>query len=316
MSVAGSNKVICVQGPTASGKSALAERIALAVNGEIVSADSMQIYRGMDIGTAKVAPEHRHVPYHCIDIVDPGEPYSAALFQHDARTAIAQIEERGAIPVLCGGTGFYVRAVLDDMDFAPGDQESQLREEYTALAQELGAEGLHAYLAALDPESAAQIHPHNVKRVVRALEMHAQGESYAERKDAFKRIPSYLDSVKIALDVERSMLYERIDARVDEMVRAGLVEEVKLLLDRGFREGLTAPQAIGYKEMVSYLDGMSTMDEAIGSIKQSTRHYAKRQLSWLRGDPDIIWLRADDGITDTLVEQALEIMERHGIHEV
>lgn len=310
MSGIASQKVICIQGPTASGKSSLAERVAQRLNGEIVSADSMQIYRGMDIGTAKVPFAQRGVPYHCIDIIDPGEPYSAALFQHDARAAIDDIFERGAIPVLCGGTGFYVRAVLDDMDFAPGEQESTLRDSLTSLAEEIGPEALHDRLAKVDPDSAAQIHPNNVKRVIRALEMHEEGESYSERKSKFRSIPAYLPSIKLALDVDRELLYERINARVDEMVSDGLVEEVESLIEQGFRGGLTAPQAIGYKEIVAYLDGTSSKQEAIESIKQSTRRYAKRQLSWLRGDSDIIWLHADDGITDTLVEQALREIER------
>lgn len=310
MSVDAIRKVICVQGPTASGKSLLAEHLAQELHGEIVSADSMQIYRGMDIGTAKVPLEDRHVPYHCIDIVDPGEPYSAALFQRDARSAIVELQSRGATPVLCGGTGFYVRAALDDMDFAPGEQGSPLRARYSKLAQEKGPEALHQELAEVDPESASQIHPNNVKRVIRALEMHAEGESYAERKGNFKTIPHALPSIKFALDLDRSVLYERINSRVEEMIDNGLVEEVKRLLDQGFRDGLTAPQAIGYKEIVSYLDGVSSLQEAVESIQQATRRYAKRQLSWLRGDPEIIWLHADDGITDTLVERTLYEIER------
>lgn len=308
---AASKELVCVQGPTASGKSSLSERIAQALDGEIVSADSMQIYRGMDIGTAKVPMEERTVPYHCIDLIEPGEPYSAALFQRDARSAIASIQERDRTAILCGGTGFYVRAVLDAMDFAPGDQESRTREQLNRLAREIGAEELHRKLAAMDPESAAEIHPNDVKRVVRALEMHEEGESYAERKNAFQDIPPFLPSVKIALSVERATLYERINGRVDEMISLGLIEEVESLLEQGFREGITAPQAIGYKEIVSYLDGLINKEEAIDAIKQATRRYAKRQLTWLRRDPEIIWLQADDGITDTLVKRSLEFIERH-----
>lgn len=282
----------------------------MSLNGEIVSADSMQIYRGMDIGTAKVPVDARRVPYHLLDIIDPGTPYSAALFQRDARAAIEAIVSRGARPVLCGGTGFYVRAVLDAMDFAPGDQESELREELERFAQTNGKDALYDKLVAVDPESAEQVHPHNLKRVIRALEMHAEGESYARRKIAFKSIPAFMPSTKIALSVERSLLYARINERVDAMIDQGLVEEVESLLDQGFREGLTAPQAIGYKEIVQYLDGMTSKEDAINTIKQSTRRYAKRQLSWLRGDSEIIWLDADDGITDTLVEQALGEIER------
>ena len=175
--------VICIQGPTASGKSELAERLALEFEGEIVSADSMQIYRDMDIGTAKVSAGERRVPYHCLDILDPGQPYSAALFQRDARRAFADISQRGHIPILCGGTGFYVRAALDDMQFAPGEQrDNPLRQRLSQLLDNEGERALYELLQREDPESAQLVHPHDVKRVMRALEMHAEGESYAQRK--------------------------------------------------------------------------------------------------------------------------------------
>ena len=302
--------LVCIQGPTASGKSALAERVAVLLDGEIISADSMQIYRGMDVGTAKVPHDERCVAYHCIDVLDPGEAYSAALFQRDARAAIEGIRACGKLPIICGGTGLYVRAALDDMDFAPGDESSPIRQKYVHLADELGDDGIHELLAQKDAESAALIHPHNVRRVIRALEMLEEGESYAERKRAFATLPARIPSVKLALDVDRQLLYARIDGRVDEMVDAGLVDEVKGLLDAGFREGLTAPQAIGYKEIVAYLDGEASLDEAIAQIKQATRRYAKRQLSWLRRDSEIIWLHADEGITDTLVQRSIDEIER------
>ncbi|PWL79414.1 MAG: tRNA (adenosine(37)-N6)-dimethylallyltransferase MiaA [Coriobacteriia bacterium] len=304
------DKVVCVQGATASGKSELAERVAAILGGEIISADSMQIYRGMDIGTAKVPASERAVAYHCIDILDPGEPYSAALFQHDARAAIEDIRLRGRLPIICGGTGFYVRAALDDMDFAPGDTENPVRLKYMHMLEELGSDVLHELLGQRDPESAALIHPHNVRRVIRAFEMLEEGESYAERKRAFATLPARISSIKLALDVERQMLYERIDKRVDVMIESGLVDEVRHLLDEGFRDGLTAPQAIGYKEIVAYLEGDITFDEAIAQVKQATRRYAKRQLSWLRRDSEIIWLHADEGITDTLVQRTIDEIER------
>ena len=310
MSTTRFDKVVCIQGPTASGKSELAEHIAQRKGGEIVSADSMQIYIGMDIGTAKTPVQERRVPYHCIDIVQPGQAYSAALFQQDARKAIIDIQSRGRLAILCGGTGLYVRAVLDEMDFAQGDAESEARKKYTKLAEELGEEKLHAKLAEVDPQSAELIHPHNVRRVIRAFEMLEEGESYAERKRAFKSVPAHIPSVKFALDMDRELLYARIDARVDRMVENGLVEEVQKLLDGGFRSALTSSQAIGYKEIVSYLDDKISLDEAISLIKQSSRRYAKRQLTWLRSDSEIIWLHANDGITDTLIASALDAIER------
>ena len=178
------------------------------------------------------------------------------------------------------------------------------------LAEELGSEKLHAQLAQADPQSAELIHPHNVRRVIRAFEMLEEGESYAERKRAFKNVPAHIPSVKLALDLDRKLLYERIDTRVDAMIASGLVDEVQGLLNDGFRGALTSSQAIGYKEIVSYLDGDISLDEAISLIKQSSRRYAKRQLTWLRRDLEIIWLRADDGITDTLVSLAIDAIER------
>lgn len=302
--------VVSIEGPTASGKSSLAEELAKRVDGEIVSADSMQIYRGMDIGTAKLSPEQRSVPYHCIDIIDPGDEYSAALFQRDARKAIHDIQSRDRTAILCGGTGLYVRATLDDMDFAPGEYSSEARRKYSTLLEELGAAELHRRLADVDPESAALIHPNNTRRVIRAFEMLEEGESYAKRKKAFKSVPPFMPRIKFALDLNRELLYKRIDNRVDSMVNNGLIDEVKVLIEHGFRKGITSPQAIGYKEIVSYLDGDCSLDEAVSSIKQSSRRYAKRQLTWLRSDSEIIWLHADDGITDKLISIVMDSIEK------
>lgn len=302
--------VVCIQGPTASGKSGLADAMARRLDGEVVSADSMQIYTGMDIGTAKVMPCDRSVVYHCIDILDPGQPYSAALFQRDGRAAIEDIQRRGKTAVLCGGTGLYVRAVLDEMDFAAGEQEgNEVRSVYENLVADKGPQAAYDLLVARDPDSAALIHPNNTRRVVRALEMLDRGESYARRKARFKAVPAHYRSVKIALSVERTLLYERIDARVDEMVEQGLVDEVRGLLDRGFREGLTAQAAIGYKEIVAALEGECTLEEAIDQVKQSTRRYAKRQLTWLRGDTSIHWLDANEGVDENLIARAVELIE-------
>lgn len=301
--------VICVQGPTASGKSELAEQLAVEFKGEIVSADSMQIYRGMDIGTAKVPVGERRVAYHCLDILDPGQPYSAALFQQDARRAFADISRCGHMPILCGGTGFYVRAALDDMQFAPGVQQGNpLRERFTQLLNDEGEQALYELLKREDPESAQLVHPHDVKRVIRALEMHAEGESYAQRKQAFRNVAPLVPNVKIALSVDRALLYEKIDRRVDRMVDQGLVDEVRGLLSRGFRTGLTAPQAIGYKEIVAYLDGDMTLDGAVELIKRSSRRYAKRQMTWLRSERDVHWISCDTGITQQVVDAAASIV--------
>ena len=249
------------------------------------------------------------MPYHCIDLVDPGQPYSAALFQRDSRAAIADIRSRGRVPVLCGGTFFYVRACLNSMDFAPGDQEGNpVRERYNALAKELGAQGIWDLLRQLDPESAAVVHPNNTVRVVRALEMHEAGESYAVRKEAFKGIGEAIPSIKIGLEWDTPRLYERINRRVDLMMEQGLVAEVEGLLKQGFREGLTAPAAIGYKEVVAALDGECSMDEAAEQIKLATRRYSKRQRSWLRGEAGLAGLRAQDKPLEQLLDESLQLI--------
>ncbi len=303
------NSVICVVGPTASGKSSLAIKLAQSLEGEIVSADSMQVYRGMDIGTGKVPPDQRVVAHFGLDLVDPGEPYSAALFQSYARECFADIQSRGKRPLLCGGTGFYVRAAIDDYDFAEGEQVGNpTRERYMKIADERGAHELWKLLEEADPDSAAVISENDVKRVVRAFEMLEAGESYAKRKETLADIPQRVPAMLIGLSVDADVLKARIDARVDEMVESGLVEEVKLLLDEGFREGITAPQAIGYKEIVAALDGEISLDEAIGQIKLATRRYAKRQRTWFRKDPRIRWINADALNLDYMLEEALGIV--------
>lgn len=301
--------VICVVGPTASGKTDLAQAIALSLGGEVVSADSMQIYRGMDIGTGKIPVEDRLVAHHGLDLVDPGEAYSAALFQDYARACFKEIDSRGNRSVLAGGTGLYVRAAVDDYDFPKGEQiDNPIREHYTAYAEEHGPEALWELLRSVDPRSAHILHYNNVRRVVRAFELLDEGKSYADQKDKLSSIPQLVPTVFIGLQVDPDVLRERINRRVDKMVEAGLVNEVKSLLDRGFREGITAQQAIGYKEVVSALDGKISMDEAIEDIKTSTRRYAKRQRTWFRKDKRIHWLNADEYDLEYLCKQSSEII--------
>ncbi|MEY8341732.1 tRNA (adenosine(37)-N6)-dimethylallyltransferase MiaA [Adlercreutzia muris] len=300
--------VICIVGPTASGKTDAAQLVAAAIGGEVVSADSMQIYRGMDIGTGKLPAAERIVPHHGFDLVDPGEPYSAALFQSFARDAFAAIAERGKRAVLCGGTGLYVKAAIDAYEFPAGDQVGNpVRERWTAFAEREGAQALWDELNRLDPDSARELHPNNVRRVVRAFELLAEGRSYAEQKRNLASIEAAVPAVQFGLAVTPTVLNERIDARVDAMVEAGLVGEVRGLLDAGFREGVTAPQAIGYKEIVEALEGRCTLDEAIAAIKQATRRYGKRQRTWFRRDERIRWIDADAGnaraMADTILAQ-------------
>lgn len=300
--------VICIVGPTASGKTDAAQLVAAAIGGEVVSADSMQIYRGMDIGTGKLPAAERIVPHHGFDLVDPGEPYSAALFQSFARDAFAAIAERGKRAVLCGGTGLYVKAAIDAYEFPAGDQVGNpVRERWTAFAEREGAQALWDELNRLDPDSARELHPNNVRRVVRAFELLAEGRSYAEQKRNLASIEAAVPAVQFGLAVTPTVLNERIEARVDAMVEAGLVGEVRGLLDAGFREGVTAPQAIGYKEIVEALEGRCTLDEAIAAIKQATRRYGKRQRTWFRRDERIRWIDADAGnaraMADTILAQ-------------
>ncbi len=300
--------VICIVGPTASGKTDAAQLVAAAIDGEVVSADSMQIYRGMDIGTGKLPAAERIVPHHGFDLVDPGEPYSAALFQSFARDAFAAIAERGKRAVLCGGTGLYVKAAIDAYEFPAGDQVGNpVRERWTAFAEREGAQALWDELNRRDPESARELHPNNVRRVVRAFELLAEGRSYAEQKRNLASIEAAVPAVQFGLAVTPTVLNERIEARVDAMVEAGLVGEVRGLLDAGFREGVTAPQAIGYKEIVEALEGRCTLDEAIAAIKQATRRYGKRQRTWFRRDERIRWIDADAGnaraMADTILAQ-------------
>ena len=304
-----SNPVICVVGPTASGKTDLAQALALELDGEVLSADSMQIYRGMDIGTGKLPACERLVPHYGFDLVDPGDPFSAALFQDYARSRFRDIDERGKRIVMAGGTGFYVRAAIDAYEFRGGEQVGNpVREHYLAVAREQGAEALWELLRARDAESAALIPPADVKRVVRAFELLEEGATYAEQRAKLARIPQLVPAVFLGMEVDPTVLRARIDARVDAMVEAGLVDEVKGLLERGFREGVTAPQAIGYKEIVAALDGRISLEEAVEQIKLATRRYAKRQRTWFRKDARISWLQADEADTPALLAQARTVL--------
>ena len=298
--------VICIVGPTASGKSALAQAVALELDGEVVSADSMQVYRGMDIGTSKVPEAERLVAHHGLDLVDPGEPFSAALFQEYARTCFHDIGSRGKQPILCGGTGFYIRAALDDYDFPKGEQVGNLlRDELNAFARENGAQALWERLSAVDRRSADIIPPNDVKRVVRAFELLDEGLTYADQREKLSSIEQFWPGWFFGLSVNPDILRKRIDDRVDEMVQQGLVEEVEGLIAQGFREGVTAQYAIGYREIAAYLDGQLSLDEAIEAIKVSTHRYAKRQRTWFRKDKRITWLDADDFDADGLAQRLI-----------
>ena len=303
--------VCCIVGPTASGKTDLAQELARLHDGEVVSADSMQIYRGMDIGTGKIPESERKVAHYGLDLVDPGEPFSAALFQEYARTCFLEIASRRKNPFLCGGTGFYVRAAIDAYDFPAGEQvDNPLRNCLNDFASENGAHALWQKLRDVDSESADLIPENDVKRVVRAFELLEDGTTYAQQKRALATLPQLVPAVFIGLSVDPDTLRQRIDNRVDNMVRDGLIAEVEGLLHKGFRDGITAPQAIGYKEIVAALDGHSTLEEAIDQIKIATRRYAKRQRTWFRKDQRINWIDATDFNLEKLAAEASCIIEK------
>ena len=305
-------EVIAVVGPTASGKSAVADELAWRLDSAVVSADAMQVYRGMDIGTAKTPPEQRRVPLLCVDLVDPGEAYSVARFTQAAHEAIDGQRAQGHIPVVCGGTGLYVRAALEDMDFPAGEQvQNPVRDRYEHLAAELGNQAFHRLLEDRDPESAALIHPNNVRRVVRAFELLEQGTTYAREHATLHVRVNRCPALVVGLELPRELLYERINSRVDEMIRLGLQDEVQSLVDNGLGNTLTARQAIGYKELLACLDGRCSLDDAVASIKQATRRYAKRQMTWFKADPRVRWLNAQDKTPEALADE-IEVLMKSG----
>lgn len=285
--------LVAIVGPTASGKSALADRLAEVLDSSVVSVDAMQVYRGMDIGTAKVPVDERKRPLLMVDVADITEDYSVKLYQRDARACVDALLAEGRTPVLCGGTGLYLNAIVDDMRFPAGEKGGRHRNRYEALLASEGAAALHALLAERDPASAELIHPNNSRRVVRALEMLDEGTSYAEHHRGLAHRAAVYDVRIWGIACDRTQLYQRIDERVDEMFETGLVDEVIRLKDAGLRRSRTASQAIGYKEVLEALDGLISLDDARELVKRRTRHYAKRQLSWFRHDDRVRWVEGD-----------------------
>ena len=307
------NTLIVVVGPTASGKTALAIDLAKAVNGEIVSADSMQIYEGMDIATAKPLPEElAAVPHHLIGFVPVETPFSVADYAVLARTAINEIMNRGKTPILCGGTGLYVKAIIDNVQYSetiPSDE--LLRERLRLFAEQKGNDALWKRLETIDPETARRIHPNNVGRVIRAIEvMEVSGRSIREHEADSRREPCPYHVIELGLRYQdREKLYRRINQRVDKMVEMGLPEEVKTAREKGLTA--TAAQAIGCKELYGWLDGDETLAEALERLKQSTRRYAKRQLTWFGADKRVHWIEPDALLNGkTVQDKAMEILEK------
>ncbi len=289
---ANAGKLVILTGPTAVGKTALSVALAKKIGGEIISADSMQVYRGMDIGSAKVtAEEMQGVPHFLIDEFDPAEEFHVVRFQEYAKRYIREIQERGHIPILVGGTGFYIQAVLYDIDFTENGSDHSYREELEALAKEHGAEYLHTMLASVDPASAEAIHANNVKRVIRALEFYQEtGERISEHNEEEHQKASPYQFAYFVLNDARDRIYANIDYRVDLMLEHGLVEEVRRLQAQGCTRDMVSMQGLGYKEILDYLDGRCSYEEAVRVLKRDTRHFAKRQLTWFRRERDVIWV--------------------------
>ena len=287
--------LIVLTGPTAVGKTKLSIALAKAVNGEIISADSMQVYRYMDVGSAKITPDEMDgVPHHLVDVLDPTEDFNIVLFQQLAKKSMEEIYAKGRIPILVGGTGFYIQALTRDIDFTQSEQDDSYRQELETLAAEKGNTFLHDMLASVDPKSAEDIHENNVKRVIRALEFYKQnGTRISEHNEEQKEHVSPYNLAYFVLNAPRPLLYERIDARVDEMLKNGLVEEVKTLQRMGCHRGMVSMLGLGYKEILAWLEGEYPYDEAVRILKRDTRHFAKRQLTWFRREGEVTWVDKD-----------------------
>jgi len=311
--------LIILTGPTAVGKTALSLSLAERVNGEIISADSMQVYRGMDIGSAKIMPEEQKgIPHHLIDVLDPDEEFHVVRFQEMAKEAMEKIYANNHIPVVVGGTGFYIQALLYDIDFTESREDPDYRRELSLFADRYGEEALHEKLREVDEEAANEIHPNNRKRVIRALEFyHLTGKKISLHNEEERKKESPYQSAYFVLNDERSRLYERIDARVDQMLEDGLVEEVRALKSRGCNRNMTSMKGLGYKEILAYLDGETTLEEAVRILKRDTRHFAKRQITWFKRERDVIWVRKQDFNyqEDRILAFLLENLKKRGIIE-
>lgn len=309
--------MIVLTGPTAVGKTKLSLELAKTLGGEIISADSMQVYRHMDIGSAKITPEEMgDISHHMIDILEPWESFNVVIFKERCEEALKGIYGRKHIPIVVGGTGFYIQALLRDVDFTENQEDARYRAFLDELARKEGAGKLHEMLLAVDPEAALAIHPNNIRRTIRALEYHElTGQKISQHNEMERQKPSAYNSCYFVLDDLRERLYERIEQRVDEMMDQGLVAEVRKLREMGCHRGMVSMQGLGYKEILAYLEGECTREEAVETLKRDTRHFAKRQLTWFRRESDVIWINKNEFGYDErkILEFILETLRRQGI---
>lgn len=309
--------LIILTGPTAVGKTKASIGLAKAVGGEIISADSMQVYRKMDIGSAKITKEEMDgVPHYLVDVLDPSEEFNVARFQEMAKEAMEQIYANGHIPIVVGGTGFYIQALLYDIDFTEGNEDTSIREELEAYASEHGAEKLHEMLRKIDPKSAETIHANNVKRVIRAIEYYRQtGKPISEHNEKERQKESPYNFAYFVLQDDRKNLYDRIEKRIDIMLEDGLLDEVESLRKEGYTKDMVSMQGLGYKEILDYLNGDSTLEEAVYILKRDTRHFAKRQITWFKRERDVIWIHKNEFHYDEekILEEMLKILKEKEI---
>jgi len=307
--------LVILSGPTSVGKTKLSIALAKAINAEIISADSMQVYRHMDIGTAKILPEEMDgVTHHLIDCLNPNEEFHVQRFQQMAKEAIKGIRERGHIPLVVGGTGFYIQALLYDIDFTEEECDNAFRASLEKRAETEGVAALYEELRKVDPKSCDIIHANNVKRVIRALEFyHMHNRPISEHNEEQKEKSSPYNFAYFVLNRNREELYRNIELRVDEMVKAGLEQEIKLLVQFGFDQCTVAMQGLGYKQMLDYVYGKCSLDEAIARIKLETRHFAKRQITWFKREPDVIWFDKSQNSEEEILQNMIDVLKQKGI---
>ena len=310
--------LIILTGPTAVGKTDLSIRLAKSIGGEIISADSMQVYRHMDIGSAKITKEEMEgVPHHLIDVLNPNEEFNVTVFQKMAKEAVDTIYSHGNIPIVTGGTGFYIQALLFDIDFTDQGEDTSIRKELECLGDEKGSHYLHDILEEIDPFSAKEIHENNRKRVIRAIEYYRQtGERISEHNKRERQKESPYNFLYYAVQTDRNLLYQRINKRVDQMLLQGLVSEVEKLKAMGCTKDMVSMQGIGYKEILSYLDGACSLEEAVEQLKRNTRHFAKRQITWFKRERDVrnLYLPDYDNQQDKVLQQMVkDINDLYGL---